>query len=78
MRFTVRRLMAAMVWFALALGLVHDMKYVDTKVGETPWATWACLVAFALLGVAVLVVQIVDMKNRLSEYLRRRDRERQS
>jgi membrane protein YdbS with pleckstrin-like domain len=64
MRFTVRRLMAAMVCFSLALGLVHDAEYVDWEVGETPWATWACIVALALLAFAVMVMQIVDTKNR--------------
>jgi hypothetical protein len=40
-RFTVWRLMSAVVCFGLALGVRHDAEYTDWEAGETPWVILA-------------------------------------
>jgi hypothetical protein len=67
MRFTVRRLMVALICFGLAFGVMHDAMYVNVEAGEIPWASVACTVVSSLLAFALIGMKIVQFKNMLSD-----------
>jgi hypothetical protein len=74
-RFTVRRLIAAVACFGLVLGLVHDAGSVDDWEKEIPWSLVAGALIFCLLSAAAIGVQIITLTQFLREYRIRRKRD---